>query len=135
MATVGFNFTKVLAHRKSGVKGKISINNNISVKKVEEHNLVMGKDKQPGLKFTFEFKSVYKPAIGEILLEGDLVFLDEEKKIKEVLAMWKKDKKVPEDIMKNLLNNVLNRCNIQALIMSQYANLPAPIPLPKVESK
>lgn len=135
MAVVGFNFTKIHAERKGPVKGKISISNNIHMKNVEEHNLVLGKDKQPGLKFTFEFTSDYKPKVGEIVLEGNIVYMDEEKKVREILSSWKKEKKIPPDIMKSLLNNVLSRCNIQALIISQYASLPPPIPLPKVESK
>ena len=135
MVVMGFNFTKIHAERKGPVKGKISISNNINMKSVEEHNLVLGKDKQPGLKFTFEFVSEYKPKIGEIILEGNIVYIDENKKINEILASWKKDKKIPHDIMKDLLNNVLSRCNVQALIISQYTNLPPPIPLPKVQSK
>ena len=32
-----------------------------------------------------------------------------------------------------LLNSILNKCNVQALILSQDINLPPPIPLPKVQ--
>ena len=35
MAIVGFNFTKILAEKNSGIKGKVDIKNNISVKNVE----------------------------------------------------------------------------------------------------
>ena len=55
------------------------------------------------------------------------------KKTKEILASWKKDKKVPKELMAGLLNTILTKCNIQALILSQEINLPAPIPLPKVQ--
>ncbi len=59
----------------------------------------------------------------------------EDKQVKEILKSWSKDKKISKDIMSNILNNVLVKCNIQALILSQYMNLPPPIPLPKVQTK
>ncbi|MBI2658791.1 hypothetical protein HYX05_01660 [Candidatus Woesearchaeota archaeon] len=59
--------------------------------------------------------------------------MEDPKKIKELLASWKKDKKVPKELMAGLLNTILTKCNIQALILSQEINLPAPIPMPKVQ--
>jgi hypothetical protein len=47
---------------------------------------------------------------------------------------WKKDKKLPKEIMPVILNTVLNKCNIQALILSEQINLPPPIPMPKLQS-
>ena len=85
------------------------------------------------MKFTFEFTSKYEPKLGTILLGGDVLFLTDSKKSKEILDGWKKDKKVPKEIMAGILNTVLARCNIQALILSQEVNLPPPIPLPKVK--
>jgi hypothetical protein len=35
--------------------------------------------------------------------------------------------------MSAILNTVLTKCNIEALILSQEVNLPSPIPLPKVK--
>ena len=35
--------------------------------------------------------------------------------------------------MTTLLNALLAKCNVQALILSQDVNLPPPIPLPKVQ--
>ena len=44
-------------------------------------------------------------------------------------------KKVPKDVMTAILNTVLTKCNIEALILSQKVNLPAPIPLPAVKQE
>ncbi|MCK5025944.1 MAG: hypothetical protein KAS15_05095 [Nanoarchaeota archaeon] len=132
MVVVGFNFTKMEIERKNPVKGKVKITNNVAIKKVELQDLALGNTKQQGLKVTFEFITKYETNIGEIKLIGDLVFMSEEKKLKEVADQWKKDKSVPKDVMTHILNNILNKCNVQALIMSQQMNLPAPIPLPKV---
>ncbi len=130
---VGFGFTKLSAERKKAAKGKIDINNNVTIKNIEESDLALGKDNQNVLRFIFEFTSKYEPNIGNILFEGELLYLEEPKKSKEILSSWKKDKKIPKELMAGLLNTILTKCNVQALILSQEVNLPPPIPLPKVQ--
>ena len=130
---VGFGFTKLSAEKKEQVKGKIDINNNVSVKDVVEDNLSLGKDKQNIVKFIFEFTANYEPSVGKILFEGEVLYLEEPKKVKEILASWKKDKKLPKELMGGILNTILTKCNVQALILSQEVNLPPPIPMPKVQ--
>ena len=130
---VGFGFTKLSAEKKEVPKGKIDINNNVSIKDVVEDSFSLGKDKQNVVKFIFEFTSKYEPAVGNILFEGEILYMDEPKKAKEILASWKKDKKIPKELMAGLLNTILTKCNVQALILSQDVNLPSPIPLPKVQ--
>ena len=134
MTIVGFDFTRIDAEKKGFVKGKININNNVTIKNVEEQNLNLGKEKQNALKFVFEFIAKYDPGIGSIKLEGNVIYMAEQKKVKEILDGWKKDKKLPKDISTGILNTVLTRCNIQSLILSQNINLPPPIPLPKVQA-
>ena len=131
---VGFGFTKLSAEKGEKPKGKIDINNNVSIKEVQEDNFSLGKDKQQNvLRFIFEFTSKYEPNIGKMLFEGELLYLEEPKKAKEILSSWKKDKKIPSEIMAGLLNTILTKCNVQALILSQEVNLPPPIPMPKVQ--
>ena len=130
---VGFGFTKLSVEKIEAPKGKIDINNNVSIKDVKEDDLFLGKEKQSVIKFVFEFTSKYEPAIGTILFEGELLYLEDSKSIKEILSSWKKDKKVPKELMAGLLNTILTKCNIQALILSQEVNLPPPIPMPKVQ--
>src|SRR3989338_5945877 len=131
---VGFGFTKLSAEKKENAKGKIDINNNVSIKDVLEENFALGKDRQQNIiKFLFEFTSKYEPNVGDILFEGELLYMEEPKKAKEILADWKKNKKLPKDLMGSLLNTILTKCNVQALILSQQVNLPPPIPLPKVQ--
>ena len=130
---VGFSFTKLSAEKNEAAKGKIDINNNVTIKNVEEADLSLGKEKQNVVRFIFEFTSKYEPNVGAILFEGELLYLEDQKKIKEILSSWKQDKKVPKELMAGLLNTILTKCNVQALILSQEVNLPAPIPLPKVQ--
>ncbi len=135
MPIIGFSYSKIHVDRKSSPKGKISINNNVSLKDVKETELSLGKDKQKGLIFSFEFTTDYEPDMAKILLGGDVVYIEEEKKVKSVLEEWKKNKRIEKELMSSILNHVLQRCNIQALILSRDLNLPSPIPLPRVGQK
>ncbi|MFC1732644.1 hypothetical protein ACFL6I_20265 [candidate division KSB1 bacterium] len=132
MAIVGFSFTKISAEKNSAAKGKIGIKNNVSIKEVEKTDLHLGTAKQTGLKIKYEYKSVYEPKMGEILLQGEVLDLEDEKIIQDVLKGWKKNKKLPDGLMTLVINSILTRCNIQALIMSKELALPPPIPLPKM---
>lgn len=132
MTIVGFNFNKMTAERKKPLAGKIDINNNVAIKNVEETDLSLGSSKQKGLKFLFEFTAKYSPDIGNIVLEGEVIYMDENVKVKSVLDDWKKNKKLPDDLVRNIIGTILNKSNVQALILSKDVNLPAPIPLPKV---
>jgi len=136
MVIIGFNFNKILVQRQSILKGKINIKNNVTIKNVEKSSLFLGKGKQEGIKYSFEFTSKYEPnSVAEIVLEGEILSVEESEKAKEILESWKKNKRIPNETMANVLNNILTRCNIEALILSRDANLPAPIPLPKVQVK
>ncbi len=135
MAVVGFNFSKIHAEKTAPIKGKINISNRVNLKDVEKADLSLGKDKQQGVKIMFNYISNYEPKIGNIELEGDLLFLADEKGAKSILDEWKKNKKLPQNVMGTVLNTVLTRCNVQALIISRDVNLPPSVPLPKVQIK
>ena len=133
MAIVGFNFSRISAEKKGVVKGKITINNNIAIKEVEKKDLSLGTTKQDGVKFIFEFTSKYEPKFAEITLGGDVLFLAGAEEVKKILDSWKKDKKVPKEVMAQVMNAALTKCNVQALIISRDVNLPPPIPMPSVQ--
>ena len=132
MTVVGFNFTKILVQRKDFVKGKINISNNVAIKKVDTADLALGASNQSGLKIDFAFNTKYEPDLGLIEMEGNVLYMADEKKTKEIIDNWKKTTRIPKDIMETVLNTVLQRCNVEALLMSRELNLPPPIPLPKV---
>lgn len=134
MTVIGFSFTKMLVEKTAPIKGKVSINNNVGIKNLEETKLNINSDKK-ALKLDFEFTSTYEPNIGKMLLTGEVIYLVDKAKAEEAVKNWKKNKKVEKEMMTKVLNNVLAKCNIQALIMSKDMNLPPPIPLPKVDDK
>ena len=136
MVVIGFSFKKFDVERTGVPTGKINISNNVSIKNVEEKQLALGsKEPQDGLIFTFEYNASFEPNLGKITLVGEIVYIEDPKMVKDIAKSWKKDKKIEPSIMKGILNNVLSKCTVQALILSQELNLPSPIPLPQVTSE
>jgi hypothetical protein len=131
MTIIGFDFTKMHIERRKIIKGKINIANNVAVKAIEDVKMSFGPGKV-GLKFSFQFTTKYEPDIGDVIIEGEVIYLATEEEAKTVMAGWKKDKKIPKDIRIPLLNHVLAKSTIQAVMLSKEMGLPAPIILPHV---
>ncbi len=133
MTIVKINVHKVHAERNLDAKGgQVKINNNVSIKNVEEMNFNV--DGKKGLKFTFSFNCSYDPELGKIDVEGQVLFVDEEKVIADVKKNWEKDKRIPMAVMEQIVNAALHKGNIQAIKISEDINLPSPLPLPKVKT-
>jgi ribosomal protein L24 len=133
MTIVKVNLHKVHAERDLNAKGgQIKINNNVSLKNVED--MAFDADGKKGLKFTFTFTCTYEPNLGKIDVEGQVLFVEETNKIEEIKKSWEKDKKVPRDTMEMIINAALHKGNVQAIKISEEVSLPSPLPLPKVKS-
>lgn len=135
MTIIGMQFSKIAVEKMNPLTGKISINNNVTIKNLEKTELTLGKTKQDVLKFTYEYKADYEPKIALITLAGTLTYLEKSEKIEELLKQWKKDKQLPKEILTPVLNSIYTKCNVQALVMAREINLPPPIQLPKVTLK
>jgi len=134
MTIVKINLHKVHADRNLEAKGgQIKINNNVSIKNVEDMSFAA--EGKKGLKFTFNFSCSYEPELGKIDVEGQVLYVEEEAKIDEIKKSWDKDKKISMDVMEQIVNAALHKGNIQAIKISEEVSLPSPLPLPKVRSQ
>ena len=133
MTVLGLKFNKLSVETLNPAKGKISVNHNISVTDVDKSDLFLGTAKQTVLKVDFKFTADYEPKIAKILIEGSLTYFDKVDKIKEIVAQWKKDKKMPDEALNSILNTIVTKSNIEALFLAREVNLPPPINLPKVK--
>lgn len=131
MAIIGFNFTKLQAEKLNATRGNININNNVSITDVQDATIPLAKEKK-GLRLKFHFESHYEPKFGVLILEGDVILLETVKDAEKILEHWKKNHSLPNEMMPPVLNHILEKSNVQALIMARDLGLPAPIPLPKV---
>ena len=133
MPILGINFTKIEAERKAPIKGKISINNNIAINDIKKTDMKL--PDQESLKIEFQFTAKYDPNIGLITINGETIIVDSKKKVEEILELWKKDKKLPEDILAQIMNNLLTKCNVEALLIGREVGLPPTLNMPKVKVK
>src|SRR5690606_25123677 len=92
-------------------------------------------DAHAGLRYVFTYVATYEPSIGTITLEGEVITMDDKKKSDAILKDWKKDKTLPAQTSQPILNSILNKCTVEALILSKELNLPAPIPIPKIKQE
>src|SRR3989338_10152790 len=113
---IGFNFNTISVQRKRNPSGNIDIKNNVAIKDVQKTDFKFGSTSQQGLKFIFEFTSKYTPDFGEVLLTGEVLYLADDKTTKQILDEWASSKKISKELMSGILNTVLARCNIQALV-------------------
>jgi hypothetical protein len=132
MPVAGFSFTKISAERTEGKGAKIDIENNVAVKNMEDMKFPFAKPGDKALKVEFEFTSTFSPDYGKIQLNGEVLFVESEKTAKDLVKEWKKSKKVKQEFLHVILNAVLQRCNVEAILLSREISLPSPIPLPKV---
>jgi len=135
MPIVGFNFTKINVEREGVIKGGIKVNNNVLIKDVKDTKLKLGTDKQKTIEIDFSYVSKYEPKFGTIELEGNVVVLEDAKKAKNMQKEWKKSKKIPEEFIQPIMGTILNKCTIEAILLSKEVNLPTPVPLPKIQPK
>ncbi len=125
----------MLVEKKAPVKGKVNINNNVVLTDAGKSELTWGTGKQNVLRVSFEFRTLYEPKIADITLNGELLYYDKVEKIDELDKQWKKEKKLSKEVTGEILNHLLSKCNIEAMILSRETGLPPPIPLPKVQVK
>lgn len=131
MPIAAINFTKISAERNSELKGKININNNIIITDIKQIDFKL--PNQESIKVEFDFNSKYDPDIGTISITGEVILIDQPKKITEILDEWKKDKKLQEDILAGVMNNLLTKCNVEAILIGREVGLPPTLSMPKVK--
>src|SRR3989344_4184041 len=131
MPIVGFNFTKLRAEKKADITPQTRAKSDLRITNLSQENLAIGVSDDV-IKFTFDFDISYGDA-GSALLSGNLLYMDEPKKVKEILSEWKKDSRIDAELMTNVLNNILFKSTVKALSLTQEVNLPPHFKLPHIK--
>lgn len=83
----------------------------------------------------FEYVAEYtveKKVLGGVKILGRVIY--EQGNI-DIFEEWAKNKKMPKELIGPILNSVLTRASISALIAANQINLPPPFQLPSVQVK
>lgn len=134
MPIIGFNINRINASKDKDITGQLEIKSDLKVTKVSEEKVFLEKEKS-ALKFNFDFIVNYEPKYASIVLSGDILFLEDEGKARSIVEKWKKDKKLEPELAERLFNNILLKCNIKTLGLTQDLNLPPHIRLPIIVSQ
>ena len=131
MPIVGLSFNSIEARRKTLPKGEIKVNSSPKVNDMKEVDVPsLGKK---AISLNFEFLTEYQPDIGNIKVEGEMVYMADSN-IK-ILAQWKKDKTLPEDASVEILNQLFRKCLLKVSNIAEDLQLPIPIQIPRVTAK
>ena len=128
MPVISFNIERLLAEKNSQVTKDTKVENNMRI-----NNVSLVPQRGNILKFEFEFTTEYKPDVGNLKINGHLLYTEEDKKIKEIIDVWRKSKKLSKEVMASITNFILIKCNIRALDLSEQINLPPHIKLPMLD--
>jgi len=128
MQIVGQKLEKVVAERKGTLKGNVTINMNVEVKKAEVTAIFPGGAKAAGISFDFIFSATY--GNGSIIsVEGSIFGAGEEKELKKIVKDWKAKKQDPE-IDALIKNRILVIGLAKAVPLAEGLNLPLPMRMP-----
>ena len=125
---VGSKFTKLDAERKQNFTGKLTLNTNIKIKKLEKTE-----ELKDTLKISYSFEVDYGD-LGGITIEGILFISTNSKLIKDLLKSWNNKKfDTPEHIQ--ITNLIIQKASIKAFELEEELGLPIHIRLPTLGAK
>ncbi len=130
MKIVGFSLSKLVAERQDKPIERVRISSNLSIKDITE-------EKDAPLDNVFSFVFVFNVDYGKLAkleFTGKVLAQLERKEAKLLQKEWK-NKNLPDEINLPLLNFILTKCNIKALVLADELGLPPAVPLPKVGKK
>ena len=130
MTFVGFNFTKISGEKTGNLTSNTKAKRDIKVTSISKEKLPIG-DEGSTLRFDFLFSIKYVD-LGSVLLEGFVLYMADPKEIEGILKNWEGKKHIEPKLMAQVLNNVLFKCHVKTLNITQDLNLPPHISLPYV---
>ncbi|MFH0929033.1 MAG: hypothetical protein V1818_01605 [Candidatus Aenigmatarchaeota archaeon] len=135
MPAIGLNISGIEAKKFEEAAIGVKVNTNTNLKEVKEHSLDPLDKKCMSVEFEFTTNYVSQEGgkVADIVITGDVLFLDED--YKKIIAQWKKEKKLPEDVSLQIINVVFNKCLKKAILLSDDLQLPSPIPIPVAKKK
>tara|TARA_Y100000310_G_scaffold321736_1_gene379797 strand:- start:549 stop:1013 length:465 start_codon:yes stop_codon:yes gene_type:complete len=135
MPVISFHFDRINIEKKKPLEVPLKVENGMKIVDIKEEDVpISGGKKEKVLRFYYEYSVEYKPNQADILIGGNLIFFEPEEKLDGIKKEWDANKKLPGNLMQEVMNNVLIRCQVKALALSQDIGLPPHIRLPTVSS-
>jgi hypothetical protein len=134
MVLLNFGFTNINVSKGKTTGKKVDVNTGLLISDVSISKSISSTD-QKSFVISFEYKALYQPNAGSIILKGELVYLASNEVADQIQSEWKKRKALPKTMSINIYNRILHSCTVESLLLSREVGLPAPIRLPKLQSQ
>ena len=85
------------------------------------------------IEITYVYTASYQDKVGEIKIKGVLMAKEDEKRKKDILSQWKKDKKIPEDYATTVLSAVNYSGSANGTLIARVLGLTAPLIPPRIQ--
>ncbi len=131
MGILSINITSISAEKKgSALRVEVRLNptiTDVGISKIE------GIENKPidVLRISYALECKYEPEVGEITTKGILLWVDPQRSAKDLLKMWEKEKKLPDEIMIEVLNGILRRIVPKLVYLADELQLPPVLPIPR----
>lgn len=134
MTVIGFNINSVDAKMEPNMerKGNVNVNSSPSIISVEKKDVEFPWAKDV-VTINFKFETKYEPKVGSITFEGEVLYHTANHK--EMVAKWKKEKRMDDTVAIEVLNTIFRRCLAKAIELSADLRLPPPVSFPLVKLK
>ena len=132
MPVIGLKLDAIDAKRnKDSIAGEVKINSAPKILSVKETEV--GSIGKKALAFSFVFSTDYGE-VAKITINGEVLYVDDAKKA-EILKLWKKDKRLPDDVGIEVLNHLFRHCLLKVSNIAEDLQLPPPLNFPIVKAK
>ena len=101
------------------------LNINIAIDKVEKT--------KDNLEITYVYTADYQEKAGMIKIKGILLAKEEAKRAKEIVDMWKKSKKIPDDYATTVLSALNYSGSANGTLVARVLGLTAPLIPPRIQ--
>ncbi len=134
MPAIGFNINAIDAKVDSTTerKGNVNVNSSPSITSIEKRDVDFPLAKDV-VAINFKFETKYEPKVGWITMEGEVLYTSDNPK--EMIAKWKKEKKMEDSVAIEVLNTIFRRCLAKAIEIAAELRLPPPVSFPIVKLK
>lgn len=134
MPAIGFNINAIDAKVDSTAerKGNVNVNSSPSITSIEKRDVDFPLAKDV-VAINFKFETKYEPKVGWITMEGEVLYTSDNPK--EMIAKWKKEKKMEDSVAIEVLNTIFRRCLAKAIEIAAELRLPPPVSFPIVKLK
>ncbi|MBU7043412.1 MAG: hypothetical protein HXS47_07445 [Theionarchaea archaeon] len=131
MPVIGIRMDKIEAERKENVtiESQMRISPVPRILQVQETQIPGPTGKVTIVEVQFEYTTSYDPPVGEIKVNGVVMFQDTEKNRQKLIKEWKDKRQLAPDIGRDIIYRMTNHSFLVMMNLARELNLPSPMPL------